>query len=216
MQIGLVASALLAAVATTFVGGYVAAASGESNPFVAAAGLTSSDVLLAGLLVAIVVQTVAANLTNVYTAGLSLVNSVPRLGRLRATAIVGAIAVVLSGFPSFIEEAQSWVTHLGNLGAPLTGVVLADYLVARRGRIDVEALYDPDGIYRYQRGVHVAAIVAVAMGIAAYYAVPDEGLKILWGVVVAAAAYLVAREAEARILARGRVGAAVSDRAAQR
>ena len=67
-----------AAVATTFVGGYVAAASGETNPFVAAAGLTSSDVVLAVLLVAIVVQTVAANLTNVYTAGLSLVNSLPR------------------------------------------------------------------------------------------------------------------------------------------
>ena len=78
MQVGLVASALLTAVATTFVGGYVAAASGDTNPFVAAAGLTSSDVVLAGLLVAIVVQTVAANLTNVYTAGLSLVNSLPR------------------------------------------------------------------------------------------------------------------------------------------
>ena len=35
--------------------------------------------------VAIVVQGLAANITNVYTAGLSLVNSVPRLGRVRAT-----------------------------------------------------------------------------------------------------------------------------------
>ena len=81
MQIGLVASALLSAVVTTFVGGYAAAASGDTNPFVAVADLTSSELVLVVLLAAIVVQTLAANLTNVYTAGLSLVNTAPRLGR---------------------------------------------------------------------------------------------------------------------------------------
>ena len=216
MQVGLVASALLAAVATTFVGGYVAAASGEANPFVAAAGLTSSDVILAGLLVAIVVQTVAANLTNVYTAGLSLVNSLPRLGRLGATAIAGAAAVVLSGFPSFIEEAQSWVTHLGNLGAPLTGVVLADYLVAQRGQIDVRSLYDPSGRYHYRGGVNLSAVLGVAVGVAAYYAVPDGALKVLWGVAIGALGYLVAREGESRIAGRRGVATPVSETAKQR
>ena len=39
-------------------------------------------------MLAIVVQGVAANITNVYTSGLSLVNSVPRLGRFRATVVV--------------------------------------------------------------------------------------------------------------------------------
>jgi NCS1 family nucleobase:cation symporter-1 len=120
MQIGLVSSALLSAAVTTFVGGYAAAASGETNPFVAVSLLTSNEVVLVVLLAAIVVQTLAANLTNVYTAGLSLVNTAPRLGRLRATVLAGAAAVVLSAFPSFIEEAQRWVTHLGNVAAPLT------------------------------------------------------------------------------------------------
>ena len=199
MQVGLVASALLAAVATTFIGGYVAAASGDTNPFVAAAGLTSSDVVLACLLVAIVVQTIAANLTNVYTAGLSLVNSLPALGRLRATVIAGAAAVVLSAFPSFIEEAQAWITHLGNVGAPLTGVVLADFLVVQRGRIDVPALFDRDGRYRYQHGVNAAALAAVAAGVAVYYALPDASVKVVWGVAAGAAAYLLARAVESRL-----------------
>lgn len=211
MQVGLMASALLAAVATTFVGGYVAAASGEANPFVAAAGLTSSDVLLAGLLVAIVVQTVAANLTNVYTAGLSLVNSLPRLGRLWATAIVGAVAVLLSGFPSFIEEAQGWVTHLGNVGAPLTGVVLADYLLVQRGSLDVHAVFDPAGRYRYRSGLNLPALVGVAAGVAAYYALPDGAVKVLWGMGVAALGYLAARELEVRIAGRASVPGAVTE-----
>ena len=53
MRIGLVASALASAAVTTFVGGYAAAATGATNPFVAVADLTSSNVLLFGLLVAI-------------------------------------------------------------------------------------------------------------------------------------------------------------------
>jgi NCS1 nucleoside transporter family len=201
LRIGLISSALLSAVVTTFVGGYVAAASGDTNPFVAAASLTSSDVVLVGLLAAIVVQTIAANLTNVYTAGLSLVNSVPRLGRLWATVAAGVISVVLSGFPSFIEEAQTWVTHLGNLAAPLTGVILADYLVVRRGRVDVPALFDPDGRYRFLGGVNVSAVLAIGAGVAVYYALPDASIKVLWGIAVAGCAYLALRAVTAR--ARG-------------
>ena len=190
MQIGLVASAVLSAAVTTFIGGYAAAASGDTNPFVAAAGLASSDAVLVILFVAVAVQTLAANLTNVYTAGLSLVNSVPRLGRLWATVLVGALAVAVSAFPSFIEEAQSWITHLGNLAAPITGVVLADYLVVQRSGLDVSALFDRSGRYRYGHGVSLAALAAVGVGVGVYYAVPPELIKVLWGVGIAAVAYL--------------------------
>ncbi|MGH3115172.1 MAG: cytosine permease, partial [Gaiellaceae bacterium] len=158
MRIGLAVSAVSAAVLTTFVGGYAAAATGETNPFVAVAELVSSEALLVVLLVAIVVQGLAANITNVYTAGLSVVNTIPQLGRLWATVAVAAAAVALSGFPDLVDHAQRWITHLGNLGAPLTGVILADYLVIGRRRIDVPALFASRGRYRYLKGVNVAAV----------------------------------------------------------
>ncbi len=190
MRIGLIASALASAVVTTFVGGYAAAATGATNPFVAVADLTSNDVLLVALLVAIVVQGLAANVTNVYTAGLSLVNSVPRLGRVWATVAAAMAAVALSAFPDFVNHAQRWVTHLGNLAAPLTGVILADYLFVKRERIDVEGLFDPRGPYRYLNGINVSALPAIAAGAAVYYAVPSSWVKVVWGVGVGAAAYL--------------------------
>jgi nucleobase:cation symporter-1, NCS1 family len=190
MRIGLVGSTLAATAATTLVGGVYAVGGGETNPFVAASALTSSEVVLAILLVAIVVLTFAANVTNVYTGGLSLVSSVPALGRVRATVLVGLAAIVLSAFPSLIEEAQSWITHLGNVAAPLAGVVLADYLVRQRGRIEVGALFDPDGRYRYLRGVNVEAVAAVACAVAVYYAVPAAWLKVAWGAGAGAGAYL--------------------------
>jgi cytosine permease len=202
VRVGLFASAVLSVVVTAFVGGYVGAATGETNPFVAAAALTTSDVLLVLLLVAIVVQTFSANLTNVYTAGMSLVNAVPRLGRLPATIAAGLMAVVLSGFPAFIEEAQAWITHLGNVAAPLAGVVLADYVLVQRTRIDVPALFDPRGRYRYAWGVNLAAVAATALGVGIFYAVPHELVKVVWGVSAAALAYLALSALQARLLER--------------
>jgi purine-cytosine permease-like protein len=203
MRIGLVASSLLAAAVTTFVGGYAAAATGKTNPFVAVADLTGSRPLLVLMIVAIVVQGFAANIMNVYTAGLSLVNSVPLLGRLRATILVAVAAVTLSAFPSFVDHAQRWITHLGNVAAPLTGVLLADYLFVQRSRIDVPSLFAPDGRYRYVRGVNVSAVAAVAIGVGVYYALPQSWFKLVWGVAVSAVAYLALRALES-VLVSGR------------
>jgi NCS1 family nucleobase:cation symporter-1 len=115
---------------------------------------------------------------------------VPRLGRFWATMAVGAIALTLSGFPDFVTHAQRWVTHLGNVAAPLAGVVLADYVVLKRQRIDVPALFDPAGRYRYLNGVNVTAIASVAVGVAVYYVVPAEWVKVVWGIGVGAGTYL--------------------------
>ena len=154
--------------------------------------------LLVVLMLAIAVQGIAANITNVYTGGLSLVNSAPVLGRVRATLLVALAAVALSAFPDFVDHAQRWITHLGNVAAPLTGVVLADYLVRRRRAVDVDALFDPDGRYRFLNGVNVEAVLAVAGAVAVYYAVPDAWLKVAFGLGAGAALYL--------LLVRGRAG----------
>jgi NCS1 nucleoside transporter family len=207
MRIGLAGSAVTSAAITTFVGGYAAAATGERNPFVALAGLTNADALLAVVLAAIVVQTLAANITNVYTAGLSLVNSVPRLGRFRASLLVAAGAVGLSAFPVFVDHAQRWIVHLGNVAAPLTGVILADYLLVKRTTVHVADLYEPRGRYRYLNGVNVAALAAVAVAVAVYYAVPHGWVKVLWGVGTGAACYLVLEALQSAFVVRSRRGA---------
>ena len=156
----------------------------------AVAELSSNDLLLVALLGAIVVQGIAANITNVYTAGLSFVNTIPRLGRVWATVVMAALALGLSAFPDLVEEARKWIVHLGNLGAPFAGVVLADYLVLPRQQLEVEGLFDPHGRYRYLKGVNVFAVVAVAIGVAVYCAVPPSWIKVVWGLSAAAAAYL--------------------------
>jgi NCS1 nucleoside transporter family len=202
MRIALFGSAVTSAFVTTFVGGYAAAATGESNPFVAVAGLTHADVVLVVVLVAIVVQSLAANVTNVYTAGLSLVNSAPALGRFRASLLVAAASIALSAFPDFVDHAQRWIVHLGNVAAPLTGVILADYLLVRRRQVDVAALYEPRGLYHYVRGVNLAAVAATAAAVGAYYGLPHGAVKVVWGMAVGAAAYVLLAAAQRLLLAR--------------
>ena len=205
MRIALFGSAVSSAVVTTFVGGYAAAATGETNPFVAVAGLTKVDAVLVVVLVAIVVQSLAANVTNVYTAGLSLVNSVPQLGRFRSSILVAGAAIVLSGFPDFVDHAQRWIVHLGNVAAPLTGVMLADYLLVRRRQVDVAALYEPD----------VAATASCAAStsrrsqrppsaVGVYYALPHSFVKVAWGVGIGALAYLLFAGVQRTVVARSR------------
>ncbi len=143
------------------------------------------------LLAAIVVQTFAANLTNVYTAGLSLVNTAPRARALPGDRARRGRGGRPLGLPVASSRKRSRGSRTsGNVAAPLTGVVLADYLIRQRGRLDVEALFDPAGRYRYLRGVNVEAVVAVACGIAVYYAVPDAWVKVAWGLGAGAATYL--------------------------
>jgi NCS1 nucleoside transporter family len=204
MRIGFVASALTSAAVTTFVGGYAAIATGDTNPFVAVGDLTSSTPLLLLLFVAIIVQTTAANVTNIYTSGLSLVNSVPSFGRFRATLLAAGAAVCLSALPDVVTRASTWITHLGNLAAPLTGVILADYLLVRRREVDVAALFDPGGRYRYLRGVNAAAFGAVAIGAGVYSALPQAAVKVVWGIVAGGTAYLLLHGLGERLTAAAR------------
>jgi cytosine/uracil/thiamine/allantoin permease len=141
------------------------------------------------------------------------VNAAPALGRLGATTAAAVAAVALSAFPAVIEEAERWVAHLGNVAAPLTGVVLADYLFVKGGRIDVEALFDPAGRYRYLNGVNVAALLSIVAGVAAYSLVPDAWLKVAWGVGIGAAAYLVLEPTQQTLIVRAGRAAATTESA---
>jgi NCS1 family nucleobase:cation symporter-1 len=101
-----------------------------------------------------------------------------------------------------IEEAERWVAHLGTVAAPLTGVVLTDYLLVKRGRIDVDALFDPTGPYRYVGGLNAAALVSVATGAAVYAAVPQSWVKVAWGLATAVLAYGALEPLQQTLLAR--------------
>jgi NCS1 family nucleobase:cation symporter-1 len=78
--------------------------------------------------------------------------------------IAAGIALVLYPFAPWEGNAASFVGAIGATMGPLLGIILVDYYLVAKGEIQVEALYDENGAYRYQGGWNVSALIAAAIG----------------------------------------------------
>lgn len=176
---------------SSFVGAYATTATGDWNPFSAAAQLTVNAIALAALTLALVLNVLTINVLNIYTAGMSLVNILPRAGRFWTTCAAGLIALIISLLPTVVNDAAMWMREIGSVFGPLAGVFLADYLIVCRGRIDVSALFDPAGRYGYYRGVNVLAVAALIGGYLAFRLLPPWALPALVGFATSAVFYVL-------------------------
>jgi nucleobase:cation symporter-1, NCS1 family len=65
---------------------------------------------------------------------------------------------------------------MGGFFGPVAGILLADYLVVRRMRIDVPALFEKHGRYWYWGGFNWIAVAWTALGFAGSAAELDHRL----------------------------------------
>jgi len=102
---------------------------------------------------------------NFVSAAFDISNVFPRTISFRKGGyIAAAIALALYPFAPWEGNAAHFVNAIGSTMGPLLGIILADYYLVARGRVNVEALYQEFGEYRYQGGWNVNALVAVAVG----------------------------------------------------
>ena len=59
-----------------------------------------------------------------------------------------------------------WLIGYSSLLGAIGGVLIADYIVLRKTRIDLAGLYRKDGPYWYRHGFNPLALIALAAGIA--------------------------------------------------
>ena len=60
---------------------------------------------------------------------------------------------------------QTWlITYSGLLGAAV-GVIVCDYLLIRKGVLNLRDLYSENGEYTYSNGLNRAALIALGAGI---------------------------------------------------
>ena len=78
--------------------------------------------------------------------------------------IAAAIALVLYPFAPWEGNAANFVNAIGATMGPLLGIILVDYYLIAKGSINVEALYQENGEYRYEGGWNVNALVAAGVG----------------------------------------------------
>ena len=129
--------------------------------------LIPNTFLLVVACLALLILTVAVNLmANVVAPVYALTNLFPRHLNFRRAAIISAsIGLVILPW-NLYNNPVVIVYFLGGLGGllgPLFGVIMADYWLLRRGKVNVPHLYttDENGSYHYRRGVNPKAIIAL-------------------------------------------------------
>src|SRR5690606_18514240 len=95
-------------------------------------------------------------------------NIAPRRISFRMGGYITA-GIGLAMFPwKILETTQgyifTWLIGYGALLGPLAGIMLVDYFILRRTRLDVPALFSEHGPYAYRNGWNIAAVVALLLG----------------------------------------------------
>jgi len=135
---------------------------------------------------------------NVVSPANSFSNAFPKLITFRTGGILaGIIGVVICPWLLLSVYIGWLVSYSGLLGA-VSGVLIADYWILRQTRLNLKDLYRVEGEYKYRNGFNMAAIIAVAAGIAVILAGNlHESLNFLFrgawfsGVIVSLVVYLI-------------------------
>ncbi|MFG2142391.1 NCS1 family nucleobase:cation symporter-1 [Streptomyces sp. NPDC048650] len=162
---------------------------------------------------AFVVATIGINVVaNFVSPAYDFANLAPKYLNFRRGGMITAVLAVLVLPWKLYSSALVIQYFLGALGAflgPLVAILLVDYFLIRRGRIDVDALFSADeqGAYFYRRGYNPKAVIAflpAAAVSAALALIPLFGalapFSWIFGMGVSGALY-------AAVSRRGRVGA---------
>jgi purine-cytosine permease-like protein len=149
-------------------GAVLASAGGSSDP--SALVVNTFGLLAVPVLLLIMHGPIATNILNLYSCSLAALTIGVRLARWKLTLIAGAVAsVVLVVFvraDSFAHAFDHWMVSILVWISPWASIVLADYFVVRRGRIDVPALYEAPERSRYG-AYNVRGLVSLAAGLVA-------------------------------------------------
>jgi len=98
--------------------------------------------------------------------------------------IAAVIALILYPFAPWEGNAASFVNAIGATMGPLLGVILVDYYLLRKGNLNVAALYQENGEFRFQGGWNISAFIAAGLGTLFSSILPNltDVLPSWWGV----------------------------------
>ena len=121
-------------------------------------------------MLALCLATLATNIAaNVVSPANDFANLAPRWISFRVGGfITGLIGILIMPWHLMADEQRyvnGWLIGYGALLGPIGGIMIADYYVHRRRKLNVAALYEPRGEYRYTGGVSVAALVALLVAV---------------------------------------------------
>ncbi|HDZ59057.1 MAG TPA: nitrate reductase [Ignavibacteriales bacterium] len=81
------------------------------------------------------------------------------------TAVVGILMMpwkLLSDYSAYIF---GWLIGYSSFLGPIAGILICDYFIIRKRKLNGKDLYDPDGEYNYSKGFNLNAVYSLAAGV---------------------------------------------------
>lgn len=148
----------------TFIGIVGVVTTGYSDPakILVAINAGRSDLALIICLLFILVSTWCTNDTaNLFPAAYTITNTAPKkISFAMGVVIAGLIGLAMRPW-SAAESMTNVLVIIGNLLAPVAGIMISDYYFLRKRKINVEDLYDLNGQYKYFKNINPAAIISL-------------------------------------------------------
>jgi len=139
------------------------------NPLDVLIRFRSPAVLIVAML-ALCIATLATNIAaNVVSPANDFSHLAPRRISFRMGGLItGIVGIAMMPWKLVADPSGyifTWLVGYSALLGPVGGIMIADYFVLRRRVLDVPALYDPSGCYRYSGGWSIVAIAAFALAV---------------------------------------------------
>ena len=121
-------------------------------------------------LITLAVATLSTNIAaNVVSPANDFSNLAPRRISFRTGSLITGVVGILM-FPWKLYQDPkgyifTWLIGYSALLGPIGGIMIADYFVWRRKKLNVAALYDPDGEYRFTGGFSLVGIAAFVLAV---------------------------------------------------
>ena len=130
-----------------------------------------NPVVLIMAMFALCIATLATNLAaNVVSPANDFANLAPRKISFRTGGLItGVIGILMMPWKLIADPSGYifvWLVGYSALLGPIGGILICDYFVIRRTKLNLQDLYQDHGQYRYHGGFSVTAILALTAGIA--------------------------------------------------
>ncbi len=114
-------------------------------------------------LIMVVFSTITSDFPDVYSATCSVINISQKIKANTVMWMAGLLSIMVAlVFP--MEQYENFLLFIGAMFMPLFGVVLTDYFLLRKGKLQIEAIDTVGGPYWYFKGVNITAAVAWGAG----------------------------------------------------
>lgn len=130
----------------------------------------TNPVLLVVAMLALCIATLATNIAaNVVSPANDFANLAPKKISFRIGGLItGVIGILIMPWKLLADPTGyifTWLVGYSALLGPIGGILIADYFVYRRQRLDVTSLYRADGEYGYSGGYSFVALTALIVAV---------------------------------------------------